>query len=91
MSIQGRHSRLRLKANPDTELDEEAIFIVNKYVVDNIQTILTKADSLTDGSHQSTITWEEIETACKDHFPVPQLFYVISAGRKAVSKYSGSE
>ena len=79
------------EVTPDTGISKKAMATLNHIVADKFETIMNEARSLVVNNHKGTITSKEIETACKLLIWGELGVGAISAGRKAISKYSGSE
>ena len=78
------------QVHPDTGISSKAMGILNSFVNDIFERIVTEASRLAQYSKKSTLSSREIQTAVKLLLPGELSKHAISEGTKAVSKYTSS-
>ncbi|XP_078400870.1 histone H2B-like [Cetorhinus maximus] len=76
---------------PHTGISSKAMSIMNSFVNDIFERIAGEASCLAHYNKRSTISSREIQTAVRLLLPGELAKYVVSEGKKVVTKYTSSE
>ena len=79
------------QVHPDTGISSKAMSIMNSFVNDLFERIAAEASRLAHYNKRSTITSREIQTAVRLLLPGELAKHAVSAGTKAVTKYTSSK
>lgn len=76
------------QVHPDTGISSKAMNIMNSFINDIFERIVSEASRLAHYNRRSTITSREIQTAVRLLLPGELAKHAISEGTKAVTKYT---
>nr|XP_003416482.1 histone H2B type 1-A-like [Loxodonta africana] len=79
------------QVHPDTGISSKAMSIMNSFVIDIFERIVSEASRLAHYNKRSTITSREIQTAVPLLLPGELAKHAVSEGTKAVTKYTSSK
>ena len=83
--------RVLKQVHPDTGVSSKAMSIMNSFVNDVFERIASEASRLAHYNKRSTISSREIQTAVRLILPGELAKHAVSAGTKAVTKYTSSK
>ncbi|EGT58318.1 hypothetical protein CAEBREN_11973 [Caenorhabditis brenneri] len=83
--------RVLKQVHPDAGVSSKAMSIMNSFVNDIFERIVSEASRLAKHNKRSTITSREIQTAVRLILPGELAKHAVSEGTKAVTKYTSSK
>ena len=77
------------QVHPDRGISQKGMAVMNSFVSDIFERIVTEAGHLARVNHKSTVGTREIQTAVRLILPGELAKHAISEGTKAVTKFRG--
>ena len=81
--------RVLKQVHPDRGISKKGMAVMNSFVTDIFERIVTEAGHLARVNHKSTVGTREIQTAVRLILPGELSKHAISEGTKAVTKFRG--
>ena len=79
------------QVHPEIGVSKKAMSILNSFVRDTFEKIVTEAGNLTKYGKRQTLSAREVQSACRLVLPGELAKHALSEGTKALTKYQGSK